>query len=84
MLNEHAFAKASAMTGAAVYLVAYLGSIGAPGAFRYWFNAQFFGADITALVPALSLGAFVGVLVTIALTGWVFGYLFAWVYNKSK
>ncbi|TSC55336.1 MAG: hypothetical protein Greene041679_632, partial [Parcubacteria group bacterium Greene0416_79] len=72
MLNEGAFAKAAASTSAVVYLIAYLGYSAVPEAFRYWFNAQFLGADISALVPALSAGAFTGFLITIAVTGWIF------------
>lgn len=82
MLKKHAFANAAALTSAIAYLIAYVGYVATPEAFRYWFNAQFLGADVSALVPALSSGEFTGFLITVAVTGWICGYVFAWTYNQ--
>jgi hypothetical protein len=51
-------------------------------AFRFLFNAQFFGADVASLLPReLAVGSFVGTLVAILVFVWVFGDAWAWLYK---
>jgi hypothetical protein len=59
-----------------------LGAV-APDMFRFLLNAQFLGADVAALFPKrLSFSHVLGTLVTLVVTAWVFGYAWAWIYNR--
>ena len=83
MLKEKGFANAAAFVTGVAYIVFYLISLLAPTWFAYLYNAQFFGAEATVLFPN-GFVLNIGVLITIVVTAWVFGYVFAWAYNKFK
>jgi hypothetical protein len=52
-------------------------------AFRFLFNAQFLGADVASLLPRdLTASIFVGTLLMLIVVAWVFGYAWAWLYNR--
>jgi len=83
MLNKVAFASSLSLLTAALYLTLYLLSILMPTVFRFVFNAQFLGADVASLLPReLSFLTFDATLVVLVITTWVFGYLWAQLYNR--
>lgn len=85
MLNTRAFANSVALTTGLCYIVFYLISLGAKSTFNFLFNAQFFGADISSLMPGtLSFGAFLGILVSVVIMVWIFAYIWAVLYNRFK
>ena len=72
-----------AILTAAFYLVFYLINLIAPGLFRFLFNAQFLGADVASLLPKeFATGNFIVALVLMVITAWIFGYVWAWLYNR--
>jgi len=82
-LNKVAFATALAILSGVFYLLLYVLAVVWREAFRFLFNAQFFGADVASLLPReLSYAGFIGTLITVIVTGWVFGYAWAWLYNQ--
>lgn len=84
MLDKYAFGNATAVITAIAYGAAYLLKVAAPQFFTYWFDAQFFGANVSPLLPEHSLQQGLGILVTIFITSWVLGYLFALLYNTFE
>jgi uncharacterized membrane protein YvlD (DUF360 family) len=55
----------------------------APGLFRFLFNAQFLGADVASLLPKeFALEHFIVALVLMVITAWIFGHVWAWLYNR--
>ena len=65
MLNPIAFATSLAILAALSYLVFYVIGIVAPSVFNFLFNAQFFGANVSSLIPTERLlSNFIGTLVT--------------------
>ena len=83
MLNKVAFASALSLLTAALYLLLYLLAVLMPTVFRFIFNAQFLGADVASLLPReLSFLTFDATLVVLVITTWVFGYLWAQLYNR--
>lgn len=83
MLNSIAFATSLATISGALYVVLYILAIVWPGGFRFFFNAQFFGADVASLLPReLSYAGFTGTLVSIIAGVWVVAYAWAWLYNR--
>ncbi|MBI2039028.1 MAG: hypothetical protein HYT22_01980 [Candidatus Niyogibacteria bacterium] len=82
MFNKIALANSLAAITAAVYIVFYVLWTAMPEAFKFLFNAQFFGADIAKMVPkSIAFGDFVGMLVALAVFGWLIGYAWGWFYN---
>src|SRR4030095_5780062 len=74
MLNEPAFASSLTILTGAFYIILYLLAIISRDAFRFLFNAQFFGADVASLLPQrLTAGGFVATLVAILIFVWIFG-----------
>jgi len=74
-----------ALASGLFYLLAYLLNLAAPSIFKLLLNAQFFGADIVSALPAelpLSFINFLKTLVVILATAWIFGYLWAALYNR--
>jgi hypothetical protein len=51
MLNSVAFATSLAILSGVLYLLLYLLAVIWREAFRFVFNAQFFGADVASLLP---------------------------------
>jgi hypothetical protein len=83
MLNSAAFANSLAILTGAFYLIVHLIRLGAPVSFRYIFNAQFMGADVASLMwRDIPLGNFIISFVVAVLTAWLFGYAWAWLYNR--
>lgn len=81
-LNKTAFANALAVATFAFYTVTYVVGLISKNAFALFFNAQFWGADITSLVPTrLTINEFIGIPVIIVITSWVMGYAVAALYN---
>lgn len=82
MLNSGAFATSIAILSGVLYMLFYLLAVIWRGAFRFVFNAQFYGADVASLLPEqLSYVGFVGTLITVIVTAWLVGYAWAWLYN---
>ena len=83
MIRPVAFANALTITAAG--LVAFLIALRlvAPSFFVYFFNAQFFGANVASLLPAeprvLSLTAD---LLALLVGAWLFGFFWAFFYNR--
>lgn len=83
MLNALAFANAIAVVTAVFYIA--LGVIGfiSPVAFEFLFNAQFLGARVSSLLPQRpSFVTYLGTALTLVVTAWVIGFLWAWLYNR--
>jgi hypothetical protein len=51
VLNKLAFASSLAILSGVLYLLLYVLAVLWREAFRFLFNAQFFGADIASLLP---------------------------------
>jgi hypothetical protein len=83
MLNPVAFASSLTVLTGAFYLLLYLLAVVWREAFRFLFNAQFLGADVASLLPRdFSVGEFVSTLLAIIVFMWLFGYVWAWLYNR--
>lgn len=82
-LSQSALANSIAILTAAFYLLFYLINLIAPGSFRFLFNAQFLGADVASLLPKeFAAETFIVALVLMVITAWIFGYVWAWLYNR--
>ena len=82
MLNKLAFASSLAILSGALYLLFYLLAVVWRDAFRFLFNAQFFGADVSSLLPReLSYVVFLSTWIVVIVSAWVMGYVWAWLYN---
>jgi len=83
MIRPVAFANALTITAAG--LVAFLIALRllAPAFFVYFFNAQFFGANVASLLPTeprlVSLAAD---LLALLAGAWLFGFFWALFYNR--
>ena len=83
MLSEFALADSLAILSGLLYIVFVIVLLLAPNVFKFLFNAQFLGADVASLFPRrISVGRFAGTLVTLVVSAWVFGYAWAWLYNR--
>ena len=83
MLNEFAFANSLAILTGLLYIVFVILLLLAPNLFKFLFNTQFLGADVASLFPRrISAGSFSGTLVSLVVSGWIFGYAWAWLYNR--
>ena len=83
MLREIAFANSLAVLTAAFYVLLSVIGLVSPGLFTFLFNAQFLGANVAALRPkTLPFGTFIATVVTLVVTAWLFGYVWAWLYNR--
>ena len=81
-LNKTAFANALAVMAFGFYAVTYIIGLLSKEAFGFFFNAQFWGANITSLIPTrLTVNEFIGIPVIIVITSWVAGYAVAALYN---
>jgi uncharacterized membrane protein (DUF485 family) len=78
MLKKYAFANALAAVSALSYVVMYVLSLVAPVAYKVVFNAQFLGANIAPSHPDFDIAS----LISVAVLGWVVGYVFVWIYNR--
>jgi hypothetical protein len=83
MLKPVPFATSLAIISGALYLVLYVLARVWPQGFRFFFNAQFFGADVASLLPrGFSLIDFVATLIAVVVGVWVVAYAWAWLYNR--
>lgn len=83
MLSELALANSLAMLTGLLYIVFVILRLLAPNLFTFLFNTQFLGADVASLFPRrISAGRFAGTLVTLVVSAWIFGYAWAWLYNR--
>ncbi len=83
MLNEFAFANSLAILTGLLYIVFVILLLLAPNLFKFLFNTQFLGADVASLFPRrIPAGSFSGTLVSLVVSGWIFGYAWAWLYNR--
>jgi len=83
MLKPIAFANAIAVTTAVLTVVLWALRVFLPSFFTFFFNAQFFGADVASLLPKdanllLMLAEFIALLAG----AWGIGYLWATLYNR--
>lgn len=83
MLKAKPFANALAITMAVVYIICRVLAAVAPGLLRWIAQSWVHTYDLSA-IPAGSttFGGFLGGLITAVIASWLFGYLFAWIYNK--
>lgn len=78
-----AFANTLALTTAVLALVLILLRIVFPPLFVFIFNAQFFGADVAALLPdRVNIPKMIGELAAFVGGAWGFGLLGAIIYNR--
>ncbi|WP_447986574.1 DUF5676 family membrane protein [Nitrospira sp. Nam74] len=78
-----AFANTLAITTAVLALILVLLRTVFPPLFVFIFNAQFFGADVSSLLPQhISIIKMIGELVAFVGGAWGFGLLGAIVYNR--
>jgi len=82
MLKAQALANSFALVTAFIYIILYLLKIIAPPFFKLLLNSQFFGVDIASQVPKFSFVNFLGILIAVCVSTWVFGYLIATIYNR--
>lgn len=83
MLRPIAFANAIAVTTLvlAVFLLAL--RVSSPGLFSFFFNAQFFGADVNSLLPPHPpLWKVAAETLALLAGAWGIGYLWALLYNR--
>ena len=81
ILDKTAFANSLAILMALFYLILYLISLAAPGAFVFLFNAQFLGANVAPLLPEFSLANSAGIFAVLVGFCWISGYAWAGLYN---
>jgi hypothetical protein len=85
MLKEPAFADSLTILTGASYITLYLLAIISRDAFRFFFNAQFLGADVASLLPQRPrVSGFISTLVAILAFVWIFGYAWPWLYNQMS
>jgi len=83
MLNKTAFAHSLAILSGGFYVAFYVLAVVWRDAFRFLFNAQFFGADVAALLPQqLTYAGFVGTFIALIGFAWLSGFAWAWLYNR--
>ena len=81
-LNPKSFANAFAVFAVIFYVAFYLLNYVLPELFVFLFNAQFFGADLATLIPQMTIGGLIGMVIAAAVLCWISGYLIAFFYNK--
>jgi hypothetical protein len=83
MLRPLAFANAIAATTLALALFLLGLRVLSPTVFTFFFNAQFFGADVNSLLPAHPpLMRVAAELLALIAGAWGIGYLWAILYNR--
>ena len=83
MIQPLAFANAIAATTAALTLFLFAVRTLAQPVFTFFFNAQFFGADVASLLPSgVSFGRMAAEVVALLAGAWGIGYLWAALYNR--
>jgi hypothetical protein len=83
MLKPVAFANAIAVTTAALTVFLWALRFLLPSFFTFFFNAQFFGADVASLLPKdVTLVLMAAEFVALLAGAWGIGYLWAVLYSK--
>lgn len=83
MLKPVPFATSLSIISGALYLVLYVLALAWLQGFRFFFNAQFFGADVASLLPReFGYADFIGTLVAVVAGVWVIAYAWAALYNR--
>lgn len=83
MLHPLAFANAIAVTTAALTVFLWALRVLLPQVFTFFFNAQFFGADVASLLPKESNPLFMLAEFLALLAGaWGIGFVWASLYNR--
>ena len=83
MLHPLAFANAIAATTGALTLFLLALRWLVPSVFTFFFNAQFFGADVASLLPAeVSVWKLIAEVAALLAGAWGIGYLWAVLYNR--
>jgi hypothetical protein len=82
MLKPKALANSFAGATVILYVVLFILKIIAFPFFQLILNSQFFGVNIASQVPRMNPANFLGVLITVGVASWIFGYLVAAIYNK--
>ena len=55
----------------------------APRLFAFVFNSQFFGADVASLLPVdMKVSSLIAAFVIVVMTAWIFGLIWAVLYNR--
>ena len=83
MLKTESFANAFALATAILYIILFVLKIIAPPFFKLFLNSQVFGADIASQIPKLNFLNFLGTLIAVSITAWIFGYMLAFIYNNQ-
>lgn len=86
-LNEQAFANASAVLTAIVYVVCAILVAAFPGVFKIVGQSWFHGVDLGLIWTGSPRGNFIVGFITAVIGTWLAGWVFAWLYNnfvKSK
>lgn len=81
-LKEQAFANASAVLMAIVYVVCVLFVVLLPGVSKTVAVSWFHGFDLGLIWTGGPRGNFLVGLITATAGSWIAGWLFAWLYNK--
>lgn len=82
MIRPIPFAHALTITATGLFVFLIALRAAAPGFFVYFFNAQFFGADVASLLPpSPGAGRLLADLLIMLVGAWLFGYCWALVYN---
>ena len=83
MLKPIAFANAIAVTTAALTVLLWALRFLLPSFFTFFFNAQFFGADVASLLPReTSLLLMLAECIALLAGAWGIGFLWATIYNR--
>jgi hypothetical protein len=83
MLRPLAFANAIAVTTLLLALFLLAMRLLSPALFTFFFNAQFFGADVSSLLPpGPPLWRAVAELLALLAGAWGIGYVWAVLYNR--
>jgi len=83
MFNKRAFANSAAITSALIFLVFRILSLLSPLLFDFLHRCQLQGADAVQPVPhGFFFMTFVKALAAIVVFAWIFGYLWADLYNR--
>ncbi|TAJ10049.1 MAG: hypothetical protein EPO61_04865 [Nitrospirae bacterium] len=83
MIRPIPFANALTLTATGLFVVLIGLREVAPAFFVYFFNAQFFGADVASLLPARpGIARLLGDLLIMLVGAWLFGYCWAFFYNR--
>lgn len=83
MLRPIPFANALTLTATGLFVFLIVLRALAPAFFVYFFNAQFFGADVASLLPPdPGLSRLLADLLIMLVGAWLFGYVWALLYNR--